>query len=222
MDITSEIIKERLPLTGISQSEIAKMINVSPAQLTQYLNGNSSLNKDSLDKLIKLVGINLNIYRNRLSLAKEAATKLAGVTSKELVNMSKLDMICLTGLKQIRFYQEFSEDELNEIVETMVFDYEDTFSYFKSLVLFYKEAGQKDNYTHTLTNKTWMKHASMAASGGLVGGIIGNITKGLLLSTAIGSSITFNAMRKSPLLNNNLLSGFVDLAMTMAKKTKKR
>ena len=149
MDITSEIIKERLPLTGISQSEIAKMINVSPAQLTQYLNGNSSLNKDSLDKLIKLVGINLNIYRNRLSLAKEAATKLAGVTSKELVNMSKLDMICLTGLKQIRFYQEFSEDELNEIVETMVFDYEDTFSYFKSLVLFYKEAGQKDNYNHT-------------------------------------------------------------------------
>ena len=200
MDITSEIIKERLPLTGISQSEIAKMINVSPAQLTQYLNGNSSLNKDSLDKLIKLVGI----------------------TSKELVNMSKLDMICLTGLKQIRFYQEFSEDELNEIVETMVFDYEDTFSYFKSLVLFYKEAGQKDNYTHTLTKNTWMKLASMAASGVLVGGIIGNITKGLLLSTAIGSSITFNAMRKSPLLNNNLLSGFVDLAMTMAKKTKKR
>lgn len=39
MDITSEIIKERLPLTGISQSEIAKMINVSPAQLTQYLMG---------------------------------------------------------------------------------------------------------------------------------------------------------------------------------------
>ena len=35
----------------------------------------------------------------------------------------------------------------------MVFDYEDTFSYFKSLVLFYKEAGQKDNYTHTLTKK---------------------------------------------------------------------
>lgn len=88
--------------------------------------------------------------------------------------------------------------------------------------MFYKEAGQKDNYTHTLTKNTWMKLASMAASGVLVGGIIGNITKGLLLSTAIGSSITFNAMRKSPLLNNNLLSGFVDLAMTMAKKTKKR
>lgn len=66
-----------------------------------------------------------------------------------------------------------------------------------------------------------MKLASMAASGVLVGGIIGNITKGLLLSTAIGSSITFNAMRKSPLLNNNLLSGFVDLAMTMAKKQRK-
>jgi transcriptional regulator with XRE-family HTH domain len=177
MDITSEIIRERLPLTGISQSEIAKMINVSPAQLTQYLNGNSSLNKDSLDKLIKLVGINLVVYKNRLSLAKEVATKLAGVTAEELVNMSKLDMIRLTGFKQIRFYPEFSKDELNEILETMAFDYEDTFSYFKSQVLFYKEAGEKENYTHTVTKNTWMKLADIASRGVLVGGIIGSITK---------------------------------------------
>lgn len=221
MDITSEIIRERLPLTGTSQSEIAKMINVSPAQLTQYLNGNSSLNKDSLDKLIKLVGINLVVYKNRLSLAKEVAKKLAGVTAEELVNMSKLDMVRLTGFKQIGFYPEFSKEELNEIVETMAFDYEDTFSYFKSLVLFYKEAGEKENYTHTVTKNTWMKLAVMAAGGLLVGGVIGGIARGLILgSAAIGSAITFNAMKTNDRLNNNFLSGFVDLAMTMAKKTK--
>lgn len=220
MDNTSSIIKERLPLTGVSQSEIANMINVSPAQLTQYLNGNSSLNKDSLDKLLKIVGINLNVYSNRLILAKTVAEKLNGFSSDELVKMSKEEMINYTNIQQIRFYQDFTSEELKEIIDTMAYDYEDTFSFFKSLVVFYKESGNKENVTHTLTKNTWVKLAAIAASGILVGGIIGNITKGLILGKTIGNTITFNAMNKLPSLKNNLLSGFVDLAISMAKNKK--
>jgi transcriptional regulator with XRE-family HTH domain len=219
MELLSQTIKERIPLTGISQAEIAKIIKVSPAQLTQYLNGNSSLNKDSLDTLLKTVGINHQIYSNRLKFAKEVAIKLKKFDSKAIINMDKEQMIKETGIEQIKYFPDFTKSEMKEIVEKSFFDYEDTFGYLKTLVLFYKGVGTDTPTTTSYTKNFWTDLAGLSSAGLISGGIFGRPLPSMLgIVGVIGMTTTFAMMAAYKSLQNNMISAFVDLAIAFSRK----
>jgi transcriptional regulator with XRE-family HTH domain len=220
MELLSQTIKERIPLTGISQAEIAKIIKVSPAQLTQYLNGNSSLNKESLDTLLKTVGINHQIYSNRLKFAKEVAIKLKKFDSKAIINMGKDQMIKETGIEQIKYFPDFTESEMKEIVEKSFFDYEDTFGYLKTLVLYYNGVGTDTPSTTTSTKNFWTDIAEFTSGGFIGGGILGYIVPSMFgLGNIIGGAITLAMMGAYKSLQNNMISAFVDLAIAVSRKS---
>jgi transcriptional regulator with XRE-family HTH domain len=220
MELLSQTIKERIPLTGISQAEIAKIIKVSPAQLTQYLNGNSSLNKESLDTLLKTVGINHQIYSNRLKFAKEVAIKLKKFDSKAIINMGKDQMIKETGIEQIKYFPDFTESEMKEIVEKSFFDYEDTFGYLKTLVLYYKGVGTNTPITTSFTRNFWTGLAGLSSAGVISGGAFDSVAPVMVGPGAfIVWEIAMNMMRTYKSLQNNMISAFVNFAIVFSRKS---
>ena len=96
-----EAIQTRLESMGMSQAQFAECVSATPAQMSIFLRDKGSLSIDSLNKSLDLVGINLSLYSNRNSLAKQVAAYLLSKNVSSIDNWTKNDLAVFTQQKTI-------------------------------------------------------------------------------------------------------------------------
>ena len=128
-----EIIKKRLSLSGFSQAELGELIGVTPAQISLFLNGKSSLSHESLEKLLNQMDINLYCYGERLKLAEETAKALKGKKNpEEVIKMGKDEMISLSGIERIKYLTDVQDaEEFNAAIRSGLVDADAYYIHFR-------------------------------------------------------------------------------------------
>ena len=133
----SEIVASRLRLMGTSQAQIAREVGTNPTQMGVFLKGQGTLSSEVLERCLQKVGIDLTIYENRNSSAVHVADILIGKGITQIDNLSKEDIIYLTGMYKLRaLFDVDSVDTYYEILKSGLVDVESTFPYFKALVAY--------------------------------------------------------------------------------------
>lgn len=223
---TNEIIKQMIPLTGMSQTQVAEAAGISKSQLSQYLSGNASANKDVLDKLLTLTGIHLDTYAKRAQLAAKVAKKLkaAGVTEQDIKAISKKEMAAKSGCPEVKCFFDATADQLHKALDSGLIECQVTFAYFKALVLIMME--QKDTRDDSISakdiNSSWAKIASAGALGTslaslalpFAGALISGAVAGLVMSTMLSAK----AIDKFGKLKGDMTASIVELALSLAKE----
>lgn len=140
-----QIIKERINIWGLSQVQVANAISTTPSQFGLYLRGDASLKNESLEKCLQVLDINVDTYHYRYQLAKE----LAGIflqrklTSHDVLEMSKNQMVSATGRKEVATLIDVNETELKAIIDAKLVDYESTYPHFRLMVAHLMNMGDK-------------------------------------------------------------------------------
>ena len=161
MDI-SEIINDRIKSSGKSQAEIAKEINTTPSQLGLFLKGEASLTRKSMNRCLEVLNIDLMMYKRRNDLAKRIAKALKAKRITDIGNLTKEDIIALTGEKALRLFREEDEHRFKEIKDSGYIDPESTYNYMKGLIGFYLAAPDVDKITNKQAQSTFEKVAPFA------------------------------------------------------------
>ena len=131
-----EIIKQRLTLSGFSQGELAELVGVTPAQISLYLSGKSSLSHETLEKILEQMDINLQCYSNRLELADRVAKALSGKKSpSEVIVLSKDEMVLLTNIKEISYLVDVeSSEDFNAAISSGIIEADAYYIHFRMIV----------------------------------------------------------------------------------------
>ena len=161
MDI-SEIINDRIKSSGKSQAEIAKEIDTTPSQLGLFLKGEASLTRKSMNRCLEVLNIDLMMYKRRNDLAKRIAKALKSKRITDVGNLTKEDIIALTGEKTLRLFREEDEQRFKEIKDSGYIDPESTYNYMKGLISFYLAAPDVDKITNKQAQSTFEKVAPLA------------------------------------------------------------
>ena len=161
MDI-SEIINDRIKSSGKSQAEIAKEIDTTPSQLGLFLKGEASLTRKSMNRCLEVLNIDLMMYKRRNDLAKRIAKALKSKRITDVGNLTKEDIIALTGEKALRLFREEDEHRFKEIKDSGYIDPESTYNYMKGLISFYLAAPDVDKITNKQAQSTFEKVAPLA------------------------------------------------------------
>ncbi len=161
MDI-SEIINDRIKSSGKSQAEIAKEIDTTPSQLGLFLKGEASLTRKSMNRCLEVLNIDLMMYKRRNDLAKRIAKALKAKRITDIGNLTKEDIIALTGEKALRLFREEDEHRFKEIKDSGYIDPESTYNYMKGLIGFYLAAPDVDKITNKQAQSTFEKVAPFA------------------------------------------------------------
>ena len=161
MDI-SEIINDRIKSSGKSQAEIAKEIGTTPSQLGLFLKGEASLTRRSMNRCLEVLNIDLMMYKRRNDLAKRIAKALKSKRITDVGNLTKEDIIALTGEKALRLFREEDEQRFKEIKDSGYIDPESTYNYMKGLISFYLAAPDVDKITNNQAQSTFEKVAPLA------------------------------------------------------------
>lgn len=161
MDI-SEIINDRIKSSGKSQAEIAKEIDTTPSQLGLFLKGEASLTRKSMNRCLEVLNIDLMMYKRRNDLAKRIAKALKSKRITDVGNLTKEDIIALTGEKALRLFKEEDEQRFKEIKDSGYIDPESTYNYMKGLISFYLAAPDVDKITNKQAQSTFEKVAPLA------------------------------------------------------------
>ena len=161
MDI-SEIINDRIKSSGKSQAEIAKEIDTTPSQLGLFLKGEASLTRKSMNKCLEVLNIDLMMYKRRNDLAKRVAKALKAKRITDVGNLTKEDIIALTGEKALRLFREEDEPRFKEIKESGYIDPESTYNYMKGLISFYLATPDVDKITNKQAQSTFEKVGPLA------------------------------------------------------------
>ena len=161
MDI-SEIINDRIKSSGKSQAEIAKEIDTTPSQLGLFLKGEASLTRRSMNRCLEVLNIDLMMYKRRNDLAKRIAKALKSKRITDVGNLTKEDIIALTGEKALRLFREEDEQRFKEIKDSGYIDPESTYNYMKGLISFYLAAPDVDKITNKQAQSTFEKVAPLA------------------------------------------------------------
>ena len=161
MDI-SEIINDRIKSSGKSQAEIAKEIDTTPSQLGLFLKGEASLTRKSMNRYLEVLNIDLMMYKRRNDLAKRIAKALKSKRITDVGNLTKEDIIALTGEKALRLFREEDEQRFKEIKDSGYIDPESTYNYMKGLISFYLAAPDVDKITNKQAQSTFEKVAPLA------------------------------------------------------------
>lgn len=172
-----EAIQTRLESMGMSQAQFAECVSATPAQMSIFLRDKGSLSIDSLNKSLDLVGINLSLYSNRNSLAKQVATYLLSKNVSSIDNWTKNDLAVFTQQKTISLlFDVKSKEEYIELEKSGIIDIESTFQYFKALVSYYMllegikpTASQAKQALATLFNDSKTENSSQQAGKVAVG-----------------------------------------------------
>lgn len=135
------LIKERMQVVGLTQAKLAEMAQCTPTQMGLFLKSEASLNRESLDRSLQVVGIDLNINLNRIECAKKAAIKLKDFSNDRIKLMTQSEMAQFTNLSGIEFLPNPSEKEFEGMIISEICDYEATFPFFKALVLHFHNLG---------------------------------------------------------------------------------
>lgn len=157
----AEIISSRLQLMGTSQALIVKMIRTNPTQLNAFLKekDNGTLSKPTLEKLLTVTGINLDIYEKRNKLVDQVATFLSerGIKQKELEKWSKSQLAFFTGINDLELLIDVNDVETyDRMIKSNLVDVESTFPYFKAMVA-YRLNLTSEKITASTANKALKK-----------------------------------------------------------------
>lgn len=223
----NEIIKQMIPLTGMSQTQVAESVGISKSQLSQYLNGNASANKDVLDKLLSLTGIHLDTYAKRVELATKVAKSLktANMDAQAVKEMSKEEMAAKSGCPEVECFFDVTKEQLQKILDSGLIECQTTFPYFKALVLVAMGQGEKKDEPLTAkdVNQSWDNIAKAATMGATVIPAVGSILApvlagglagvGLILSGVLGAQ----AINKNHNLKGDMTASILELAKALTK-----
>lgn len=189
-----QVIKKRMELAGITQASLAESSGTTPSQMGLFLKGKATLNRETLDKCLESLGINLNIQKKRAELASQVALKLKNLSLEEIKSLTKEEMAKLSGFDKIVALPDVDLKEFENMVKSGIVDYESTFPFFKVLVMHYHYTGTK--ITGRTAKDSFNTIISLSA-GAFVSGAVGLIG-GLLLSPI--------AMAANKLLDKKILS----------------
>lgn len=195
-----QLIKERMQTIGLTQAKLAEMSGCTPTQMGLFLKSEASLNHDTLDKCLKVLGVDLNINIKRLEVARQAAEKLLDLPIEEIKNMGKHTMVKVTGISEIECLPDPNESEFEKMVSSGIYDYEGTFPFFKALVLHFRNLCNVNSTPKTVQNsfETITKQISLSATGLASAGIA--MAAGLmpsLIGVAIGALMTSSIYAKA-------------------------
>lgn len=135
-----KVIKDRMEVVGLTQSKLSQQIGCTPTQLSLFLRGDASLNRHSLDKCFKVLGIQFDDISKRIELARKVADQLRSMQLEVVSTMDRRTMIHQTGLQDLYALPEVSECEFETMVSSGVGNYEATYPYFRTLVLHFMKA----------------------------------------------------------------------------------
>jgi len=204
-----QLIKERMQTIGLTQAKLAEMSGCTPTQMGLFLKSEASLNRETLDKCLKVLGINLDISIKRLEVARHAAVKLLDLPIEEIKNMGKHTMVKVTGISEIECLPDPNESEFEKMVSSGIFDYEGTFPFFKSLVLHFRNLCNVNSTPKTVQNSfelitkqipptaTGIASAGIAMAAGLMPSLIG-VAIGALMTSSVYAKAATNSW--APLL----------------------
>lgn len=234
----NKTIKKLVTWTGLSQAKVAEAVGVSTAQLSQYLNGNASANKGSLEKLLKLEGADHQVYSNRIDLVYKAAVKLRdkGIDTKKVAGFSQEEMVKYTSLKELSVCKDVNHDELEYIINSHVSDYADTYSYVKAMIILAMGMGGKANnkafvaslYDTSKKLMVVMAGGDTASPIAAVRGILGleaasvlvgpAVTSAILLGSTIAGETAKITQHKCKSLDGIMNTSALQLALQLTKK----
>lgn len=197
-----KLIKERMQVIGMTQAKLAEMVGCTPTQLGLFLKSEASLNRESLDKCLKVVGINLDVDLKRIETARLAASRLADIPLSEIKNMGRHTMAKITQLDALECLPDPNEAEFEKMVSSGIIDYEATFPFFKSLVLHFRNIGENNPTPKTVQTslETIAKampfgaSAAAVASASMFGGTLLPIS---LIGFAIGTLMNSKVYAKA-------------------------
>lgn len=178
-----EDIKNRMKLTGMTNTQLSSLIDSSQAQISLFFKGEgASLKTNSLQKCLDELGIDTGIYTRRYELAIKAAERLKNRLSVEEVSLlSRRDMVQITQIEQINQLIEVDLQGFQKIKEGGIIDIESTYPFFRTTVMQLMGTGPQP--TKTSVNASL---ANMAKAIGLlapIGLAAGPIGLGILLGT---------------------------------------
>lgn len=200
---------------GLTQAKLAEMSDCTPTQMGLFLKSEASLNRESLDKSLVAVGVNLESGVKRLELAREAAEKLKDLPLEEIRDMGKKTMVALTKIQAIECLPDPTKKEFEMMVESGIVDYEGTFPYFKALVLHFHKMGGANSTPRTVQSalESIAKGLPIAGAGMAISGIAGFMPS--LIGVAIGSMLTSSVYSKAAA---NSWAPFLTIAKSLLKK----
>lgn len=178
-----KLIKERMQVIGLTQAKLAEMVGCTPTQMGLFLKSNASLNRESLDKCLKIVGINLDVDLKRIETARLAASRLADIPLGEIKNMGRHTMARITKIEALDCLPDPNESEFEKMVSYGIIDYEATYPFFKSLVLHFRNIG--DNNITPKTAQASLETIAKAIPFGAVGAAGAAMLGGALLPISL-------------------------------------
>lgn len=194
-----QLIKERMQTIGLTQAKLAELSGCTPTQMGLFLKSEASLNRETLDKCLNVLGVDLNINLKRLDVARQAAEKLLDLPIEEIKNMGKHTMVKVTGVSEIECLPDPNEVEFEKMVSSGIIDYEGTFPFFKSLVLHFHNLNNVNSTPKTVQNslesivkKLPVAGAGVAMAAGLMPSLIG-IAIGALMTSPVYSKAASNS-----------------------------
>ncbi len=182
MDI-SVIINDRIKSSGKSQAEIAEHIETTPSQLGLFLKGEASLSRKSLNKLFEILEIDLMMYKRRNDLAKRIASTLKAKQIDKVMNLTREDIIALTGESQLSLFPMVSDQEFESLCESGLVDPESTYNYMKDLIEYYLTSPSIDKITNRLAQTTVAKMETARGISAIQG-----VGKKALAATALANT----------------------------------
>lgn len=201
-----ELIKERMMTAGLTRAKLSQLIGCTPTQLGQFLKSEQSLNTKTIDKCLEILGVPLKTYNKRLAVAKKAAEKLSSYSSEDVVKMTREQMVEATDIKAIKSLPDITLEEYQDMLEYEIADYESTFPFLKSLVLFFLNA--EENLTPKKTETAFNKLLPlMLIPGGMVFG-----------SAFIGIGAALIMNKKFKKFTQNAWAPFISLTKDILKK----
>lgn len=215
-----------MELTGMTQTKLAEAIDTSQSQVALFLKGKSSLNKDSLEKCFILLGINVDIYKYRFDLAKEIADlfKQEGYSVEDVIRMSKSTMAEKCNNNEILLLRDVDEKRFEKMVRSKIVDHEETFPYFKSLVIFLMNSSGKRTetaYHKNLTELASTKSMASVLKTSSALGAIGLLIPGLGALALLISAVS-NILGDDDKTNSSRMVPFIAFAKSIIKQNKQQ
>ena len=200
-----------MQVVGLTQAKLAEVAKCTPTQMGLFLKSEASLNRESLDRSLQVVGVDLNINLNRIDYAKRAAVKLKDYTSDEIRLMSQQNMVKATELPGIKFLPNPNETEFEGMISSEICDYEATYPFFKALVLHFHNLGAENPTPKRVQSslESIVRGIPVAAGAAVLAGVMPISIIGMAIGALMGSRIYSKAANNAwaPLLSitKNLL-----------------
>ena len=186
----NEIVLQRMSLAGVTQAKLAEYIGATPSQMGLFLKGSASLNNDSLEKCLKALDINVDIYTQRYNKAVLVASKLKAknIDVDSIVSMSKPRMIEITQMQELCYLIDVdSQKEFDKMINSQIVDIEATYPFFKAMVMHLSQVGYK--FTPKSVEMSYGKLAATIMAGAAFVPMFG-------IATSIIASLSFLAYQK--------------------------